>query len=67
VGTLSQDGSHLHITLSDEEGNCIGGHVKEGCLVYVTAEIVIVELDGVNFSREFDKETGFKELVISKA
>jgi len=38
VGTLSQDDVHIHISLSDEEGNVIGGHLKEGCPVYTTAE-----------------------------
>jgi len=66
VGTLSPDGVHLHISLSDEEGNTIGGHMKEGCLIYVTAEIVIGELEDVEFSREFDENTGFKELVITE-
>ena len=66
VGTLSQDGAHLHISLSDETGAEIGGHVKDGCLIYVTAEIIIGELEDAKFSREFDGQTGFKELVISK-
>lgn len=64
VGTLCQEGVHLHISLSDEQGNTIGGHLKEGCLIYVTAEIVIAELEQVRFSRVFDQQTGFKELVI---
>ncbi len=66
VGTLSQDGVHLHISLSDKDGNTIGGHLKKGCSIYTTAEIVIGELDDAKFSREFDKQTEFKELIISK-
>ena len=66
VGTLSQDGVHLHISLSDETGAEIGGHLKDNCLIYVTAEIIIGELDNKKFSRVFDYETGFKELVISE-
>ncbi|MBI2152043.1 DNA-binding protein [Candidatus Woesearchaeota archaeon] len=66
VGTLSQDGVHLHISLSNKEGNTIGGHLKEGCLIYTTAEIVIGELEELIFSREFDKQTWFKELMVSK-
>lgn len=66
VGTLSQDGVHLHISLSDETGAEIGGHLKKGCLIYVTAEIIIGELDDTKFSRVFDEQTGFKELIISK-
>ena len=63
VGTLSPDGIHLHISLSDDTGAEIGGHVKEGCMIHSTAEIVIGEIEDVKFSREFDEETGFKELV----
>jgi len=64
VGTLSLDGVHLHITLTDETGSAIGGHLKENCLIYSTAEIVIGELENVTFSRQPDAETGFKELNI---
>lgn len=64
VGTLSQDGLHLHVSLSNKEGNTIGGHLKEGCMVHTTAEIVIGELEDVRFSRKFDEQTGFKELVV---
>lgn len=66
VGTLSQDGVHLHISLGDENGNGIGGHVKDGCLIYTTAEIVIGELEDLTFSRKFDLETKFDEFVVSK-
>ncbi len=44
VGTLSpKKGSHLHMSISDAEGNCFGGHLLEGNLIYTTAEIVIQE------------------------
>ncbi len=65
VGTLSQDGNHIHVSLSDAKGNVIGGHLKEGCVVYSTAEIVIGELSDSIFSRKLDERTGFKELDIS--
>jgi len=64
-GTLCQNNVHLHISLSDKEGKCIGGHVKDNCLIGVTAEIVIVELDDIKFSREYDEDTGYKELKIN--
>ncbi|MCY6484688.1 DNA-binding protein [Clostridium aestuarii] len=66
VGTLCKDGIHLHISLSDEKGNVIGGHLKENCLIGTTAEIIIADLDHLKFTREFDKKTGYKELHISK-
>jgi len=66
VGTLSEQGCHLHISLSDENGHVTGGHLLEGCLVFTTAEIVLVELPDIIFSREKDQSTGFKELVITR-
>lgn len=66
VGTLSADGVHLHISLSDKNGKTIGGHLTEGCVIYTTAEIVIGVTDEIIFSRETDAETTYKELKIRK-
>lgn len=66
VGTLSADGVHLHISLSDKTGKTIGGHLTEGCKIYTTAEIVIGTTDEINFTREIDAETTYKELKIRK-
>ena len=66
VGTMGQDGVHLHISISDSAGKTIGGHLVEGCLIYTTAEIVIGEAQGLTFSRELDAETGYQELRIRK-
>ena len=44
----------------------IGGHLKDNCLVNVTAEIVLAEFDEYEFFREFDESTGYKELVIKE-
>lgn len=64
VGTLSPDGVHLHISLSDNTGKTIGGHLVEGCVIYTTAEIVIGEARGIVFTRETDQTTTYKELMI---
>lgn len=66
VGTLSPDGSHLHIALSDSLGNNIGGHLLEGNLVYTTAEIVLGEAEHLQFRREVDPVTTYKELTVKK-
>ncbi|HRH42880.1 MAG TPA: DNA-binding protein [Pyrinomonadaceae bacterium] len=66
VGTLAQDGVHLHISLSDGTGKTIGGHLTEGCKIYTTAEIVIGVTDEIVFTRETDSETTYKELKIRK-
>lgn len=64
VGTLSQNGSHLHLSASDSSGKTIGGHLLDGCLVYTTAEIVIGVFDEAEFLREFDPQSGSKELQV---
>lgn len=66
VGTLSPDGVHLHLSISDSSGKTIGGHLAEGCLIYTTAEIVMGDAPGLIFSRERDAETGYQELRIRK-
>lgn len=41
VGTFSRDGAcHLHLSMSDAEGNTFGGHLISG-IVFTTAEIVM--------------------------
>ena len=65
VGTVSVNGTHLHISFSDNEGVVHGGHLKEGTVIHPTAEIVLGVEDGVEFKRELDEETGFTELVVT--
>ena len=66
VGTVSVNGSHLHISVSNKNGKVIGGHLKDGSIVAYTAEIVIGEDPNTVFTRELDKETEFEELVVTK-
>jgi predicted DNA-binding protein with PD1-like motif len=66
VGTLSPDGPHLHISLSDKTGRPIGGHLVEGCTVYTTVELVVGEIEGVRFTREQDAQSGYKELRVTR-
>lgn len=63
-GTLSKNGVHIHISIADSEGKVLGGHLLEGCIIYTTAEIVLGELENMEFFREQDVVTGFKELTI---
>ena len=67
VGTLSVNGSHLHLALSDSTGRTIGGHLLDGCRVYTTAEIVLGELPQLDFRREKDDTFGYQELVVRPA
>jgi len=64
VGNLGQGRTHLHISISDKEGNVIGGHVKEGCEVHTTVELVLAVEDNLIFGEEDDPKTGFGELSI---
>ena len=64
-GTLSPDGAHLHIAVSDSKGAVIGGHRCAGSLVRTTAELVIGLLPEWRFRRELDPATGYAELQIS--
>ena len=63
AGTLSPGGVHLHISLADEHGATIGGHLLRGCQVYTTVELVVGVAEGLTFFRELDSATGFRELV----
>ena len=64
-GTLSQHGVHLHIVVSDSEGQVIGGHLMDGSTIYTTAEIVLGIVPNAIFKREIDPLTGYKELTIT--
>src|SRR5690606_32243438 len=38
-GTIAENGIHVHLTISDENGKVMGGHLLEGCRIHTTAEI----------------------------
>lgn len=65
-GTCSMNGIHLHMSVSDCLGNMLGGHMEEGCLINTTCELIINELDDYIFTREFDENTGYHELLVKK-
>ncbi len=66
TGTVSTNGSHLHISISDSTGSTIGGHLAPGCKVYTTAEIIIKATDKYNFVREKDGTTPWEELQVKE-
>ena len=66
TGTFSNTSCHLHISISDNTGATLGGHLLDDNVIYTTAEIVILELTDLNFIRELDSTYGFNELVITK-
>ena len=66
TGTVSAARTHLHIALAGEDLRVVGGHLCEGTIINTTCEIVLLELEGMTFSKEFDPETGYNELKIGK-
>lgn len=61
-GTLSKDGIHVHVSISDKFGNVFGGHLEEGCVVRTTIELVLIVFDDAEYRRKLDPATGYKEL-----
>ena len=67
TGTISRNGSHMHVSLADDCGKVIGGHLVYGNLINTTAEVVLEALDDeYEFVREYDEATGYDELVVTK-
>ena len=64
TGTVSVNGSHLHISISDGDGRTIGGHFESGCKIYTTAEIVIAVFQDVIYTRELAEDSGYEELAV---
>ena len=66
MGTISEDGVHIHVSFSDIDGVTVGGHLSDGCIINTTCEVVIGEINNYKLTREFDDTTGYKELCIEK-
>lgn len=66
TGTVSVNGSHMHISISDSTGKTIGGHLLDSNIVYTTAEIILQQSDDFVFTREKDGSTPWEELQIKK-
>ena len=66
TGTVSVNGSHLHISISDSTGKTIGGHLLDSNIVYTTAEIVLLSSDDFIFKREKDGSTPWEELQVEE-
>ena len=63
MGTISINGIHAHISISDADGMVSGGHLLEGCKIHTTAEVAIIKSE-IYFKRSYDPRTGYKELVV---
>ena len=65
MATLTPNHQHVHISVADENGDVIGGHLLEGTIIATTAELILHRYDTLTFSREHDDSTGYTELTIS--
>ena len=65
-GTISKGKAHLHIVVSDDKGDCLGGHLLEGTLVDTTCELIILALDAYSSKRTYDEKTGYDEIVFER-
>jgi len=66
AGSVSPDGAHLHVSIADERGQVLGGHVSAGCIVRTTAELLLAPVEGAHLNRSFDPATGYPELVVER-
>lgn len=67
TGTVSTNGSHIHVSISDGDGATIGGHLVSGCKIYTTAEIVLAAFEDIVYKRELlENDSGYEELVTYK-
>jgi uncharacterized protein len=61
VGNVSlKDGEpivHAHVTLADDKGAAIGGHLVAGCEIFA-CEFMVQAFDGPQLNRGFDEQTG---------
>ncbi|WP_051201932.1 PPC domain-containing DNA-binding protein [Ferrimonas senticii] len=64
-GTLDRTCPHLHISLSDGQGQMIGGHLMPGCIVRTTLELVIGVLPSLHFGRAPCPHSGYDELTVT--
>ena len=67
TGCVSEKRNHIHITLTDDEGVAIGGHLmSEGNIVYTTAEIVLGVLQDLEFDEFHCEKSQWPELKITQ-
>jgi len=66
TGTFSEASCHIHICVSDANGQTLGGHLLDENLIYTTAEIVVVNLYDLEFIRLTDTTYDYRELVVRR-
>lgn len=66
TGTICNGEAHIHISLSDDKGKVVGGHLEKGCLINTTCEVVLGILEEYDSCRKFDENTGYDEIEFIK-
>lgn len=57
--SIREDGelvAHAHISVADEEGRMLGGHLLPGCLIDATGELVLIETPEAKLKRVLEKK-----------
>lgn len=65
MGTLTPEHQHVHISVSDREGQVWGGHLLDGTIIDTTAELIIHSYSDLEFTRTMDDSTGYTELQVN--
>lgn len=66
AGSLTSDGAHLHMSVSDPQGRVYGGHVVDGNRIRTTAELLLAFVPGWAMTRVLDATTGYPELDVRR-
>ncbi|GLT19295.1 DNA-binding protein [Vibrio zhanjiangensis] len=64
MGTLTPTHQHIHLSVADETGKVIGGHLLDNTIIDTTAELIIHHYPNLSFLRQQDNTTGYSELVV---
>jgi predicted DNA-binding protein with PD1-like motif len=64
TGTVSLNGCHIHLSVANTDAQVFGGHLKMGCVVATTVEVVLMVFEDVTYTREHDSTTLYDELVV---
>lgn len=57
---------HIHLSISDMNGNSYGGHMQLGCEVLLTTDLVIGSFSGLVMGRRYDERMGVPLFAPSK-
>lgn len=55
IGSLSQKGLHVHISVADSTGMTLGGHLLDGNEVYYYVELIIAKIKDVKYTRVWNE------------